>query len=69
MYNRIGIETFSLNPINVLVCFAFFALTRNKKVLSAVFGPDNPTVNAMVLTAGPDSRRGPGNPLLYGKMS
>ena len=69
MYNRIGIETYSQNPTNVLVCFAFFALTQKKGPDSRFFGPDNPTVNAMVLTAGPDSQRGPGNQALDAKMS
>ena len=34
VYNRIGIETYSLNPINVLVCFVVLALTLKN-------GPDS----------------------------
>ena len=69
VYNQIGIETYSLNPINVLVCFAFLHWHKKKRSWQPFFGPDNPTVNAMVLTAGPDNPRGPGNQRWMQEMS
>ena len=47
----------------------FLRWHKKKGPDSRFFGPDNPTVNAMVLTAGPDSQRGPGNQALDAKMS